>query len=112
VVELTEEQAYDMIVAAGATRAIVSFSGGGDEGGADSITLTNEAGDLIAELEPYAHGATGHQELTAYLEDLPSSQYGSFNDDVFVDGTILVDAVSRTTAWSVIEETADEAYEE
>ena len=113
--EITEEQAYNLILGAGATRAIVSFSGGGDEGGADDITLTRPGDDgqhvIVAELEPYAHGKIAHQALTQYLEDLPSTQYGSFNGDVLVDGTIVVDAETRTTAWTVVEEHEEEVYD-
>lgn len=102
---------FDAIVEAGATQAIVSFSGGNDEGGADAITLTKPSAEggheIVAELEP--HPDTG-EGLAAFLSDLPSTRY-SFLGEPYVDGTIVLDATDKRNArWDVVEETEEEAY--
>lgn len=49
---LNEEDVYDEVAARGAERAVVSFSGGNDEGGVDRIALIDNSGELVAYVEP------------------------------------------------------------
>lgn len=47
---MTRDEAYDEIKRRGAVRAEVGFSGGGDEGYVEGITLLNADGESLAEL--------------------------------------------------------------
>ena len=67
-----------------AIRAIVEFSGGNDEGGADSITIIHEDD---SETNPDTYG---DDPLAALLSRLPSEKYYSFAGDFDVTGTVTV----------------------
>lgn len=49
---LNESDVFDEIAARGAQRAVVSFSGGNDEGEIDRMTLTDGSGEVVATVEP------------------------------------------------------------
>lgn len=49
---MKESEVFDEIAARGAERAVVSFSGGNDEGGIDRIALVGAGGEAVAAVEP------------------------------------------------------------
>ena len=102
----TPDWVYDAIGTAGATQAIVSFSGGGDEGGTTNITLTKPATDghgheIVEEFEPYDDPA-GIETLNSFLTHLPYDQEEiAYNGDYFIDGRVVIDVIERKTTWDV-----------
>ena len=86
-----------------ATRAEIRFSGGGDEGGADQITVT-WANGTTKDLDVYREG------LSSLLSDIPSWKYYSFADGggFHVNGTITVDVAKNTVTFLCYEETSSE----
>jgi len=72
-------------------RAEVEYSGGNDEGGADTIRLFHEDGHK-EELEPYDNTDV----LIDQLSELPGLEYGSFAGDFSVSGTFVVDLATRS----------------
>ena len=88
-----------------ATRAEIRFSGGGDEGGADQITLTYADGGT-KDLGIYEKG------LSSLLSDIPSWKYYSFADGggFHVDGTITVDVAKNSVVFECTEEIAEDHY--
>ena len=94
----------DAMRAAGATRAKIQFSGGGDEGGADQITVTY-ADAIKHDLPVYSD-----DELSQLLSDIVSWKYYSFADGggFHVNGTITVDVAANTVTFLCYEETSRE----
>jgi hypothetical protein len=113
------------IVARGATRAVVHFSGGNDEGGADSIYLYN-GDEKVAELEPYGYDSEEvwddekkqfvpnpdykEDRLCDWLADIPSDRYGNFAGEFYVSGVITIDTITDKIAWSVDESTMQHSH--
>lgn len=60
---MNRAQVFERLEELGAAKAVVEFSGGNDEGGADSITLHDAGGNEIGEVReyvpPYVVGADG-----------------------------------------------------
>jgi hypothetical protein len=76
----------------GADRAVVAFSGGGDEGGPDSITLYT--GEQELSTLPTWPGTSKDAvdtdiELADALSDPISKEYGSFAGDFDVTGEVI-----------------------
>ena len=88
-----------------ATRAEIRFSGGGDEGGADQITVT-WANGTTKDLDVYREG------LSSLLSDIPSWKYYSFADGggFHVNGTITVDVAKNSVVFECTEEIAEDHY--
>jgi len=83
----------------GADRAVVAFSGGGDEGGADSITLY--AGEQeLSQLSLYTHFGEApvnpDVELADALSDPVNKEYGSFDGDFDVEGEVIWETEGET----------------
>lgn len=99
---MTAAQAYEELRTRGVKLARVSFSGGNDEGGADSVVLVRDfpGGEMTEEI-PYQWD--NENSLEGYLHELPSQEYGSFAGDFYVEGVIVVDPIVRKTTWEVQE---------
>jgi hypothetical protein len=107
---LSRDEIFRRLRELGAATAVVEFSGGGDEGGIDSITLYDGEGNALdVELEENFHGrtwqpitqtyvqiesATPDQELAAALTAPVYARYGSFDGDLDVNGTISYDVAA------------------
>ena len=101
---------YDELEKRGVIVASVSFSGGGDEGGADDIILTHKDGHT-SELDPYQYGTCGddYNLVTALAEPL-YEKYGGFAGEFHVSGTLVYDVVGRTKKMSGYESVEHEEY--
>jgi hypothetical protein len=109
---LTKAEVFEELRRRGAGLAIVEFSGGGDEGGADSVRLyreaTAEAIDCdkpLEELPTYPNWQQGpvhdvENALIAALVDPMENEYGSFAGDFHVQGTIAWDVAKETCIMS------------
>jgi hypothetical protein len=86
----------------GADRAVVVFSGGGDEGGADSITLyAGEEGLSPLSLDTYVsetpQGSVNPDvELADALSDPVNKEYGGFAGDFDVMGEVVWETDDET----------------
>jgi hypothetical protein len=86
----------------GADRAVVAFSGGGDEGGADSITLYAGEEEL-SQLSLYTYvGETPRcpvnpdVALADALSDPVNKEYGGFDGDFDVEGEVIWETEGET----------------
>lgn len=98
---LTREQAFEQLIARGADRAVVQFSGGNDEGGPDHIRLF--AGEReLPELAVYvsARNPSAAEQAEETLSDVLSrpiyERYGTFAGDFEVAGELTWDVQQRT----------------
>ena len=116
-------KAFEMLAAKGMVKAVVSFSGGNDEGGVDQIvmyaTLDPDAeGVELPCFEPGGYtynGETGKwdvpvnptvtpdQKLAEILETPVDETYGSFAGDFQVDGIVT---------WNVAEQSVTMVFDE
>lgn len=86
----------------GADRAVVAFSGGGDEGGADSITLYKGEQELStlppdAYIDKRTHGPVDPDvELADALSDPVHREYGGFSGDYDVEGAVVWETKGET----------------
>lgn len=97
---MNKREVFAELARRGATRAEVRFSGGNDEGGADSIVLYNgetEVGDIVLS---YAGPGDPFAEI---LQQPIDDHWGGFAGDYSVSGTLT---------WDVTNETASLVYEE
>ena len=82
---------FNLMTAMGIKRAVVSFSGGNDEGGVDEITAYNADGGEIG---------FGSTDRWGQLEELLGrpvyDQYSSFAGEFYVDGEVTWDLSDRT----------------
>jgi hypothetical protein len=98
---------FDQIRRRGGTIAVVEFSGGNDEGGADHICINDATGATVAELPNYVHPErydyetgrsiyrAGEEELAQLVNALTqpiNDEYGSFAGEFSVQGTVIWDA--------------------
>lgn len=99
------QDVMDLMRAAGYETARVDFSGGGDEGGADTIIVSNA--HSATELDPYDDSSP----LSMALSNMPHWKYYSFADDgrFHVSGTIRVDVLEDTITFEC--EESHESYE-
>lgn len=108
---LTRDEAFAELEARGAACARVWFSGGGDEGGVDSIHLEALGGKELARLEspnvpchwnPQTNRYEALREMTlderlyGALEKPVDDRYGSFAGEFQVRGTVVWDVATRT----------------
>jgi hypothetical protein len=102
----------------GAIRAVVEFSGGNDEGGADNIVLYDREGEMVGGVDGHYAGCywdhekgrfaesslTPEQrietELAEALEGPVYEEYGSFAGDFSVSGRVTWDAEKGTVTMS------------
>ncbi len=100
---MTRSQVFAELIARGVDAAVVEFSGGNDEGGADSITLYRGDEPTCALLAwPEAGGNASVDEADGRLGDALShpifEAYGSFAGDFDVTGEVVWDVERRTVA--------------
>lgn len=104
---LSRSEIFQRLQGLGAAKATVEFSGGGDEGGVDSITLYDgEGNELPVKVEENYSGSrwnpatsqyepvepdTPVQELATALGAPVYERYGSFAGEFYVSGTVDYD---------------------
>lgn len=106
---MTQEQVFAELRKQGVTRVEVQFSGGNDEGGADSITLfqgDKEVGELVdvsgggrwdPELRQWVEKVlTPEDELAKALAGPVYDRYGSFSGEFNVEGVVTWDVEKGT----------------
>lgn len=98
------------ITALGADRAVVSFSGGNDEGDVTGIVLlkdSKEVADLDFEWlwdeEDEPERENPSRRLTRWLYNLPFDRF-SFNGDPYISGQATVNTKSGKVEWNVHED--------
>jgi hypothetical protein len=97
----SREQVFEQLIARGATRAIVEFSGGNDEGGPDRVRLLGAQGELpeltiCASFKDPTPEETADEALTEGLSQPIYDQYGTFAGDFEVTGELIWDLDNRT----------------
>lgn len=118
--ELTREQTWRKLRELKAVQAIVEFSGGGDEGGPNNVTLKLADGterSLAFYMSGDYNKATGkwdegppkgstveEVELGAALSQPVDSEYGSFAGEFYVSGTVIWDVATGKISMSGSEE--------
>ena len=90
----TKEWVWAEMEKRGAINATIEFSGGHDEGGADSITLTMGDGSKES-LETWRAENDDEGRLITYLQDQLYDRWGSFAGEFSVYGTIEWDVTER-----------------
>lgn len=109
---MSKEEVFSWIIEQGAVKAIVEFSGGGDEGGVENIYLEDDKGQRIKEFkEFYDHSAKYNWDTDKYesthiltIDERVNQtlckpvydKYYSFAGDFHVNGTVVWDAVNKT----------------
>lgn len=96
---VTKRQVFALLAARGATKAVLTYNGGNDEGGVDSITLhvPTADGEAVEVDLPCQWNATGDdKELARLLEDPVDAKYGSWAGDFSAYGTLTWDRISGT----------------
>lgn len=90
----TKEWVWAEMEKRGAIKAIIEFSGGHDEGGADAITLTMGDGSKES-LETWRNENDDEGRLITYLQDPLYDRWGSFAGEFSVYGTIEWNVTTR-----------------
>lgn len=118
---MTNDQVFAEIARRGADRAVVHFSGGNDEGGADDVTLF-KGEEKVAELQEWhfpergdgkpAHGEKSNDDLVHALVAPVYAQYGSFAGEFSVYGTVTWDTATKTAKMSKEEQSGYDHSEE
>ena len=99
--------AFNELRRRGIVRAVVSFSGGNDEGGVEQINLVSASGVNI-QLEDYYPGkrwnettqryesptSSADEELAAALGEPIYDRYGTFAGEYYVDGRLIWDVAT------------------
>lgn len=111
-------EVFEKLRKMGAARAVVEFSGGNDEGGADGIVLYDAGGEAIGELDDVPPGTRWDPEENRFVEvtatperraevDLAETleapvyaEFGSFAGDFSVGGRVTWDAQKGTVTMS------------
>lgn len=98
---MTRPEVFAELASRGADRAVVSFSGGNDEGGPDSIAL--QRGDEEIRTLPTWAGegdtaAKADAQLADALSDPIFEEYGTFAGDFDVTGEVIWDLDGETVA--------------
>lgn len=92
---MTRDEAFRELSRRGAVTARVGFSGGNDEGGAESIDLLDAEGKSIGSLDPYQYEDTPDSQLADALAKPVEDTYGGFAGDFEVSGTVTWDVRTR-----------------
>lgn len=111
-------EVFEKLRELGAVKAVVEFSGGNDEGGAEDIALYDAAGERIGEVDGDPPGVcwdpeqerfvevpiTPEQRIEAELAEVLEApvyeEFGSFAGDFSVGGQVTWDAKERTVTMS------------
>lgn len=122
---MTKNKVFDTIRKLGAANAKVYFSGGGDEGGVDQITLHNENGEEIKSLlenhnyhekngKYYKYdyktnkqevvNITDEEKLVMNLVKPVYEKYHTFAGEFYVNGCVTWDAINRKVLMNGSEE--------
>jgi hypothetical protein len=108
---MTKQEAMGKLRERGATRAVVEFSGGNDQGGADRICLYNGEEEICEIQEHYPHYHFDQEKKEWIKVPLPEDEYaeaelcealtrpvyqtyGTFAGDFDVDGKVVWDVES------------------
>ena len=80
---MIREEAFAALEALGAASAVVRYSGGGDEGGVDSVELFDADDAVLFDLHDHYPGDAGEpfegaEELAEALEEPVDEQHGGF----------------------------------
>lgn len=90
--EVRSERIFAWMRKIGADTIQADFNGGGDEGGADSITVYDVAErimfDATEDTLPPGIDEAEADNLVACVEEILSAHFGGFNGDPYVTGTI------------------------
>jgi hypothetical protein len=112
---MTRQEIFNALSLLGAAKAVVSFSGGGDEGSVESIALIGPDGKKIKTLKeaylPHTWDPatrtwkqereyTEEEALVNALCDPVDERYGSFAGDFYVSGECVWDVASRKVRMS------------
>lgn len=95
----TKRRVFALLAARGATKAVLSYNGGNDEGGVDQIVLhvMDDHGEVGEVDLPCQWNATGDdKELAKLLEDPVDAKYGSWAGDFSAYGTLTWDRIAGT----------------
>lgn len=109
--EQAKRRTFLLLARKGATKAVLEFEGGGDEGGVESITLYIPLADgtsLEIKQDDWYGGFYGEkpefaneeQELSHLLQDPIYSEYQTFAGEFHVNGTLTWDVTHRTVTMS------------
>jgi hypothetical protein len=97
---MTREETFNELVRCNVVKVEIEFSGGNDEGGADSVELINPAG-AKTQLR-YEYGANDNSLYEALCG--PLDRWGSFAGEFYVNGTITWDVPIRKVFLSYLEQ--------
>jgi hypothetical protein len=103
---MTRDEVFQQLRQKGVKKAVVHFSGGNDEGGADSIVLHTSDG---TETEAVGWRSTSEGELNNALSEPVYAAYGGFAGDFSVDGEVVWDVEKRTVVMSKSEQVWQDA---
>lgn len=111
-------EVFERLRERGAARAVVEFSGGNDEGGADGIVLYDGEGERIGEVDGHHSGGYWDPEKGRFVEVSPTpeqrvetelaealegpvyEEYGGFAGDFSVGGRVTWDAETGAVSMS------------
>jgi hypothetical protein len=95
----TKNRVFALLKARNATKAVLRYNGGNDEGGVDEITLfvPNVNGEIDEVDFPCAWNAPGEdRELSELLEAPVDAKYGTWAGDFSAYGTLTWDVEAGT----------------
>jgi hypothetical protein len=112
----TKSRVFALLKARGATKAVLSYNGGNDEGGVDEIALYSrlDGGDIQVPVDfPTVWNATGEdRELAELLEAPVDAKYGSWAGDFSAYGTLTWDVEKGTVVMDDYEQSGyDHSHE-
>lgn len=108
---MTKKEVFEMLEKLNIAKVIVEFSGGGDEGGADSISAYNENNEVVElpkfgkqrvsrfdhtqEKWVYDRELTETEKMLEALEKPIEDKYGGFDGDFYVSGEVVWDVKKK-----------------
>ncbi len=124
---MTKQEVMEKLRESGATRAVVEFSGGNDQGGADRIALYNEEVEICEVHEHYPHHHFDQEKKEWVKVPLPDDEhaeaelsealtrpvyqtYGTFAGDFDVNGVVVWD-VESGQVWMEGEESTYQPFD-
>ncbi len=108
---MTRDEVFDrLIMAKNAERAIIVFSGGGDEGGVDSIEILDADSNLIESLSDCGVQSDEDLALSEELIKPIYDRYDSFDGEPYVSGEVVWDCRKKTVTISGTEEVTEHQY--
>ena len=103
----TKNKVFALLKARGATKAVLSYNGGNDEGGVDEIVLSGPEIDDI-DLPTVWNASGADRELAELLEAPVDYKYGSWAGEFSAYGTLTWDATAGTV---VMQDYIQEGYD-